>query len=67
MRFATRQAPAQGEFFDGLRPGVDRGNYSSYWSDDNRSRPVFVHLKLSGFKKDSGFYRILIGNPFRAG
>ena len=65
--FATRQEPPQGPFFEGLRPGVGKGNYSSYWSDENRTRPVFVHLKLSGFRADSGYYRILIGNPFRAG
>jgi hypothetical protein len=52
--------------FQSLRPEVNQGRFFSYWPDQDRRRPVFVHLKLTGLDDSHGFYRIVIGNPFRA-
>ena len=64
--FTNRRAPADQSFFHALRPEVNQGAYFGYWPDHDRARPVFVHLKLSGIDDARGFYRIVIGNPFRA-
>lgn len=66
--FSTRRTPAgEGNFFAALQPGNATGAYATYWSDDGGRRPVFAHLELQGQTPDSGFYRLLIGNPFRSG
>lgn len=64
--FVTTEIEDSATLFRDLRPEVNRARYSSYWPDDDRRRPVFVHLKLNGLSDDQGFYRIVIGNPFRA-
>ena len=55
------------DFFSSLQPGSNGGAYFNYWSDQDKSRPVYIHLKLSGYDAARGYYRILIGNPYRAG
>lgn len=65
--FSTANAPDGNGFFRALRPEVNAGSYFAYWPDQDKSRPVFVHLKLSGINDKAGFYRIIIGNPFRTG
>ncbi|MEQ8602738.1 MAG: ankyrin repeat domain-containing protein [Marivibrio sp.] len=64
--FTNRRAPDGGSFFRALRPEINQGAYFGYWPDHDRARPVFVHLKLAGIDDARGFYRIVIGNPFRA-
>jgi hypothetical protein len=64
--FTNRRAPDDAAFFHALRPDVNEGSYFGYWPDHDRARPVFVHLKLTGIDDQRGFYRIVIGNPFRA-
>lgn len=64
--FTNRRAPEGGAFFHALRPEINQGAYFGYWPDHDRARPVFVHLKLAGIDDQRGFYRIVIGNPFRA-
>lgn len=64
--FTNRRAPDGGSFFRALRPEINQGAYFGYWPDHDRARPVFVHLKLAGLDDARGFYRIVIGNPFRA-
>ena len=63
----TRQALEGPDFFTSLQPGSNAGAYFNYWSDQGKNLPVFIHLKLSGFDAGSGYYRVLIGNPFQAG
>jgi hypothetical protein len=65
--FLTMDIPSTDKMFLDLQPEVNRGRYLSYWSDQDREKPVFVHLNLSGLDKNQGFYQIVIGNPFRAG
>jgi ankyrin repeat protein len=65
--FVTREVGGPDRFFHELRPEINQGRYFSYWPDQDRRRPVFVHLKLGGLDDLNGFYRIVIGNPFRAG
>lgn len=65
--FVTSDIASMETLFNDLRPEVNRGRYFSYWPDQDRRRPVFVHLKLAGLDENTGFYRIVIGNPFRAG
>lgn len=65
--FVTREVSGPDRFFHELRPEINQGRYFSYWPDQDRRRPVFVHLKLGGLDDLHGFYRIVIGNPFRAG
>lgn len=64
--FMTSDIASMETLFNDLRPEVNRGRYFSYWPDQDRRRPVFVHLKLAGLDENAGFYRIVIGNPFRA-
>lgn len=64
--FTNRRAPEDSSFFHALRPEINQGAYFGYWPDHDRARPVFVHLKLAGIDDSQGFYRIVIGNPFRA-
>lgn len=64
--FSTANAPEGDGFFRALRPEVNSGSYFAYWPDQDKSRPVFVHLKLAGLNDSTGFYRVIIGNPFRA-
>lgn len=64
--FTNRRAPDGPAFFHALRPEVNQGAYFGYWPDHDRARPVFVHLKLAGIDDARGFYRVVIGNPFRA-
>lgn len=64
--FVTTEVPSRETMFRDLRPEVNRGRYFSYWPDQDRRRPVFVHLKLAGLNDQQAFYRVVIGNPFRA-
>lgn len=64
--FVTADFESNDTLFRDLRPEVNQGRYFSYWPDQDRRRPVFVHLKLSGLDDNRGFYRVVIGNPFRA-
>ncbi|MGQ0674502.1 MAG: ankyrin repeat domain-containing protein [Rhodospirillales bacterium] len=61
----ARQAPAGIPFFAGLKPEVNAGDYSVFWSDDGRRRPAAIHLKLTGVDDQSGQYRIVVSNPQR--
>ncbi|RED52223.1 ankyrin repeat domain-containing protein [Aestuariispira insulae] len=63
----ARQAMDGPNFFTSLQPGSNTGAYYNYWSDKDQSVPIFIHLKLSGYDAGSGYYRVLIGNPFQAG
>lgn len=65
--FPVRDIPADVPVFESLTPNVGTGQYFQYWPDDNLSRPVYVHMKMIGYKRDRGFHRIVIGNPFRVG
>ncbi|NMM44645.1 hypothetical protein HH303_09140 [Rhodospirillaceae bacterium KN72] len=64
--FVTAEYENQETLFRDLRPETNRGRYFTYWPDQDRRRPVFIHLKLSGLDDQHGFYRLVIGNPFRA-
>ena len=64
--FLTTEVSSKMSLFQSLRPEVNQGRFFSYWPDQDRRRPVFVHLKLTGLDDSHGFYRIVIGNPFRA-
>ena len=64
--FVTAEYENQETLFRDLRPEANRGRYFTYWPDQDRRRPVFIHLKLSGLDDQHGFYRLVIGNPFRA-
>lgn len=64
--FLTTEIQDNQTLFTDLRPEVNRARYFTYWPDEDRRRPVFVHLKLNGLNEEQGFYRIVIGNPFRA-
>lgn len=65
--FPVRDIPAESGVFHSLTPSVGTGQYFQYWPDGNLSRPVYVHMKMIGYKQDRGFNRIVIGNPFRVG
>lgn len=65
--FLTTEIGGEDTLFQDLRPEINRGRYFSYWPDQERRRPAFIHLKLTGIDDGQGFYRIVIGNPFRAG
>ncbi|WP_425405268.1 hypothetical protein [Hwanghaeella sp.] len=65
--FPVRDIPADAAMFDSLTPSTGTGQYFQYWPDDNLKRPVYVHMKMIGYKRDRGFHRIVIGNPFRVG
>ncbi|MDF1750822.1 MAG: ankyrin repeat domain-containing protein [Alphaproteobacteria bacterium] len=64
--FLTTEVSTKIGLFQSLRPEVNQARFFSYWPDQDRRRPVFVHLKLTGLDNSHGFYRIVIGNPFRA-
>ena len=65
--FPVRDIPSDRPVFESLTPAVGTGQYFQYWPDDNLKRPVYVHMKMIGYKRDRGFHRIVIGNPFRVG
>lgn len=65
--FPVREIARGMPFFESLRPAVNAGEYFHYWPDESRTWPAYVHLKLVGHKPREGFYRIVIGNPFRVG
>jgi len=65
--FPVRDIPADAAMFESLTPAIGTGQYFQYWPDDNLKRPVYVHMKMVGYKRDRGFHRIVIGNPFRVG
>jgi hypothetical protein len=65
--FPVRDIPSDRPVFESLTPAVGTGQYFQYWPDDNLKRPVYVHMKMIGYKGDRGFHRIVIGNPFRVG
>ncbi len=65
--FPVRDIPPDAAMFDSLTPAIGTGQYFQYWPDDNLKRPVYVHMKMIGYKRDRGFHRIVIGNPFRVG
>ena len=54
-------------YFEGLKPSVNTSNYYHYWPDEDRAKPVYLHLKMIGHTTRQGFYRLIIGNPFRIG
>lgn len=64
--FVTTDFESNDTLFRDLRPEVNQGRYFSYWPDQDRRRPAFIHLKLAGLDDNRGFYRVVIGNPFRA-
>ncbi|RVU34163.1 hypothetical protein EOI86_23930 [Hwanghaeella grinnelliae] len=65
--FPVRDIPSDMPVFESLTPAIGTGQYFQYWPDDNLKRPVYVHMKMIGYKRDRGFHRIVIGNPFRVG
>lgn len=65
--FPVRDIPSDRPVFESLTPAIGTGQYFQYWPDDNLKRPVYVHMKMIGYKGDRGFHRIVIGNPFRVG
>lgn len=61
----TDQEVARGvAFFEGLRPGTGEGRYAIIWPDNTRRHPALVELKMIGHRTRSGFYRVIIANPF---
>lgn len=62
--FASHSPGDAEGFFSSLSPTGGSGAYFAYWSDQDRRRPVFIHASLNGLDRNSGYYRILIGNPF---
>ncbi|WP_259782943.1 hypothetical protein [Aestuariispira ectoiniformans] len=61
---ARNTGTEQQALFSSLSPAPRSAPYFAYWSDEDRHRPVFVHASLNSLDEDSGYYRILIGNPF---
>jgi hypothetical protein len=61
----ARQAPVGVPFFGGLKPEVNAGDFSAFWSDDGKRRPAAIHLKLTGVDDQSGYLRIVVSNPNR--
>ncbi len=53
--------------FAGLASKTKAHEIYSYWSDEDRQKPVFIHIKMQADKADAGSIRVKIGNPFRAG
>lgn len=64
--FSTGQSDDGMNLASGGAAVENTGPYFAYWSDEGRSRPVFVHASLNSINGDNGYYRILIGNPFRS-
>ncbi len=67
LGFPSRKIARGTAFFESLRPTVNQGHYYQYWPDNNLEKPAFVQLKMIGHRTRTGFYRILIGNPFHIG
>ncbi len=65
--FTDRQEKPGVPLFEGLLPKNKTHDIYSYWSDEDRQKPVFIHVKLQADKADTGSIRVKIGNPFRAG
>ena len=61
----ARQAPVGIPFFAGLKPDVNAGDFSVFWSDDGKRRPAAIHLKLTGVDEQSGYLRVVVSNPRR--
>ncbi|MDJ0684706.1 MAG: ankyrin repeat domain-containing protein [Alphaproteobacteria bacterium] len=65
--FPVRETALEQPFFEGLKPSVGSSDYDHYWPDQDGALPVYIHLKMIGHAAREGFYRVLIGNPFRVG
>jgi len=64
----TVQELARGmPYFESLKPSVNASNFYQYWPDEDRAKPVYLHLKMIGHTTRQGFHRLIIGNPFRIG
>ena len=54
-------------FLEAIRPEVAAASWYRYWSDDNKTRPAFLHLSLVGVEgAKAAQWRLVIGNPFRS-
>lgn len=62
----VRQAPNGLPFFESLKPEVNAGEFSAFWSDDGRRRPAAIQLKLTGIDQRKGYYRLVVSNPMRS-
>lgn len=62
--FSTTTPDDKPDLFASLGADGRTSPYFAYWSDQGRRRPVFVHASLNRLDSDSGYYRVLIGNPF---
>ncbi|MEQ9487499.1 MAG: ankyrin repeat domain-containing protein [Alphaproteobacteria bacterium] len=65
--FSVRELAQGMPYFESLKPTVNASNDYHYWPDDDRSKPVYLHLKMIGYSTRQGFHRLIIGNPFRIG
>lgn len=65
--FAIQELAKGIPFFESLRPTVNASNFYHYWPDEDRSKPVYLHLKMIGHTTRKGFHRLILGNPFRIG
>ncbi len=65
--FAVRELARGMPYFESLKPSVNASNDYHYWPDDDRSKAVYLHLKMIGYSTRQGFHRLIIGNPFRIG
>ncbi len=53
-------------FLEAIRPEVAAASWYRYWSDDNKTRPAFLHLSLIGVEAaKAAQWRLVVGNPFR--
>lgn len=65
--FAVQELAKGMPYFESLKPSVNISNYYHYWPDEDRAKPVYLHLKMIGHTTRQGFFRLIIGNPFRIG
>ena len=63
----VRQAPNGIPFFESLKPEVNAGEFTAFWTDDGHRRPASIHLKLTGIDQRKGYYRLIVSNPQRSG
>jgi len=54
-------------FLEAIRPEVAAASWYRYWSDDNKTRPAFLHLSLVAVEgAKAAQWRLVVGNPFRS-
>ena len=63
--FVEKKIDRNINFFEGLQKQPKRNEFYAYWSDEDKTKPLFIHLKIRNEGLNKGGVRVRLGNPFR--